>query len=86
MPKVRKDLVSGFLLNKFEFKQVYEVEKFILSKWSVFVGKGYASGGIFKLNVITPSSGNKMNDSTYMLVYSLSSLWHNRLGYVNYKD
>ena len=63
MPEVRKNLVSSFLLTKFGLKQVYEADKFILSKGSVFVGKGYASGDLFKLNVITPSSGNKMNDS-----------------------
>ena len=61
VPEVRNNLISSFLLNKFGFKQVYEADKFILSKRSVFVGKGYASD-------------NKMNDSAYMLVYSLSSL------------
>ena len=40
VPEVRKNLISGFLLNKFGFKQVYEADKFILSKGSVFVGKG----------------------------------------------
>ena len=29
VPEVRKNLVSGFLLNKFGFKQVYEADKFI---------------------------------------------------------
>ena len=85
VPEVRKNFVSGFLLNKFGFKQVYEADKFILSKGSVFVGKGYAAGDMFKLNVIISSSGNDMNVSSYMLVYSISSLWHNRLGHVNYK-
>ena len=32
MPEVRKNLVSGFLLDKFGFKQVYEADKFILFK------------------------------------------------------
>ena len=50
------------------------------------MGKGYASGDMFKLNVITPSSVNEINDFAYMLVCSLSSLWHNRLGHVNYKS
>ena len=58
---------------------MYEIDKYILSKGSVFVGKGYASSDMFKLNVITTSSGNKMNDFAYMLVYSVSSLWYNRL-------
>ena len=83
--EVRKNLISGFLLNKFGFKQVYEADKFILSKGSVFVGKGYAASDMFKLNVNNVSSGNAINVSTYMLVHSISSLWHNRLGHVNYK-
>ena len=49
--EVRKNLISGFLLNKFGFKQVYEADKFILSKESVFMGKGYAASDMFKLNV-----------------------------------
>ena len=85
VPEVRKNLVSDFLLNKFDFKQVYGADKFILSKGSVFVGKGYAASDMFKLNVNNSSSGNAMNVSTYMLVYSVYSLWHNCLGHVHYK-
>ena len=43
---------------------------------------GFRVWGCRAMNV---SSGNAMNVSTYMLVYSISSLWHNRLGPVNYK-
>ena len=39
VPEVRKNLVFGFLFNKFDFKQVYEADKFILSKGSIFGGK-----------------------------------------------
>ena len=49
--KVRKNLVSGGLLNKFGFKLVFEVDKFVLSKGGMFVGKGYLCDGMFKLNV-----------------------------------
>jgi len=52
---------------------------------SVFVGNGYVDSDMFKLNVIISSNGNALNVSSYMLVYSISSLWHNRLGHVNYK-
>ena len=47
-PEVRKNHVSGFLLNKFGFKQVYEADNFILSNGDVFIGKGYAGGDMFK--------------------------------------
>ena len=48
------------------------------------MGKGYAISDMFKLNVIT-CSGNMMNDSTCMLVFSISTLWHSRLGHASYK-
>ena len=50
-PEIGKNLVSGFLLNKAGFKQVLEVDQFVLSKKGMFIGKGYACDGMFKLNV-----------------------------------
>nr|GEU73013.1 zinc finger, CCHC-type [Tanacetum cinerariifolium] len=41
VPKLRKNLVSGPVLNKCGYKQVYESDKYILSKCGVFVGFGY---------------------------------------------
>jgi len=64
---------------------MYEPDKFILSNRSVFVGKGYVGNDTLKLNIITPFSGNVMNDSFYILVYYVSSLWHNCLRHVNRK-
>ena len=75
VPEVRKNLVSGSLLNKFGFKLVFESDKFILSKGGAFVGKGYLYEGMFKLNI------NKMNVSAYIV--DSFSLWHFRLGHVN---
>ena len=39
---IRKNLVSGSVLNKCGFKQVYESDKYILSKCGVFVGFGFS--------------------------------------------
>ncbi|GJS35540.1 zinc finger, CCHC-type containing protein [Tanacetum coccineum] len=63
VPDVRKNLVSGSLLNKFGFKLVFESDKFILSKGGKFVGKGYHTGGMFKLNIkdVVNSSVNDVN-------------------------
>ena len=80
--EVRKNLVSGSLLNKFGFKLVFEADKFILSKGGMFVGKGYASEGMFKMNVIAISNKNVV--SAY-IVESSSFLWHHRLGHVNFR-
>ena len=76
--------MSGSLLNKFGFKFVFEAKKFILSKFGMYVGKGYLRNRMFKLNVL--ATGNSKNNivSAYLVKFS-SSLEYNRLGYVNYK-
>ena len=62
----------------------FNSNKFVLSKSGMYVGKGYMSNGMWKLNVVTiiKSNMNKASSSTYML--ESSNLWHGRLGYVNY--
>ncbi|KAK0602226.1 hypothetical protein LWI29_031517 [Acer saccharum] len=81
VPEVRKNLVSGSLLNKHGFKLVFESDNFVLTKGGVFVGKGYLYEGMFKLNVI-----NKISSSSAYVIDSCTlSLWHNRLGHVNTK-
>ncbi|KAL6312007.1 hypothetical protein AAG906_017660 [Vitis piasezkii] len=84
VPEIRKNLVSGSLLNNHGFRLVFESNKFILSKSGMYVGKGYMSDGMWKLNVMTiiKSNMNKASTSTYML--ESSNLWHGRLGHVNY--
>ena len=85
VPELRKNLVSGGLLNKFGFKLVFESDKFILSKSGMFVGKGYALNNMFKMNVIVTNEMNKAStSSTYMLEFS--NVWHGRLGHVNYNS
>ncbi|GKC42435.1 zinc finger, CCHC-type containing protein [Tanacetum coccineum] len=85
VPKLRKKkLVSGPMLNKCGYKQVYEFDKYILSKSGVFVGFGYYNNGMFMLNL------NKVlddSDSVYMSSSTIvnSSLWHARLRHVHYK-
>ncbi|KAL6350152.1 hypothetical protein AAG906_004091 [Vitis piasezkii] len=51
VPEIRKNLVSASLLNKKGFKLVFESDKHVLTKSGTFVGKGYMSEGLFKLNV-----------------------------------
>ncbi|GJW40238.1 zinc finger, CCHC-type containing protein [Tanacetum coccineum] len=43
--KLHKNLISGPVLNKCGYKQVYEFDKYILSKSGVFVGFGYYNNG-----------------------------------------
>ena len=69
VPEIRKNLVSGSLLNSHGFRLVFESDKFVLSKSEMYVGKGYMSGGMWKLNVMTiiKSEMNKASSSAYIL-------------------
>ncbi|GKC14086.1 hypothetical protein Tco_1010868 [Tanacetum coccineum] len=55
VPKLHKNLKSGPVLNKCGYKQVYESDKYILSKSGVFVGFGYYN------NVVTKSGQVPVN-------------------------
>jgi hypothetical protein len=77
-PEISKNLVSDFLLNKAGFKQVLEVNQFVLSKKGMFVGKGYACDDMFKLNV----EMNENNNSSAYIV-SCVNVWHGRLCHIN---
>ena len=79
VPNIRKNLVSGFLLNKAGFKQVFEADQYVLSKKGMFVGKGYACDDMFKLNV-------EMNEnSSFAYIVSCVNVWHGRLCHINNK-
>ena len=58
--------MSSFLLNKASFKQIMESDNYIITKNGLFLGKGYACDGMFKLNI----ENNKTSTSS---VYMLSS-------------
>ena len=74
---IRKNLVSSFLLNKIGFKQVFEADQYVISKKGMFVGKGYACDGMFKLDV----EMNENSSSTYIV--SCVNVWHGRLCHIN---
>ena len=87
VPEIRKNLVSRSLLSKKGFKLVFVSDNFILTKNGMYVGKGYMSNGLFKMNVMTvvppiKNTNKKNTSSAYML--ESSNVWHGRLGHVNY--
>ena len=84
VPEIRKNLVSGSLLSKHGFRMVFEADKMVLTKAGMYVGKGYLTDGLFKLNVMTivPKMNKNASSSAYLL--ESSNLWHGRLGHVNY--
>ncbi|GJS83573.1 pol polyprotein [Tanacetum coccineum] len=80
VPEIRKNLVSGWLLNKFGFRLVFESDKFVLSKNQMYVGKGYAVNAMFKLNVMVVKKATQwlimqkdQKSSMYCYVYLLKS-------------
>ncbi|KAJ9552573.1 hypothetical protein OSB04_016618 [Centaurea solstitialis] len=86
LSKILKNLVSGGILNKLGYKQVFESHKFILSKSGSFVGFGYFLNGMFILKF----NYNNFVPSYYAFVLSSIIvdfvLWHAKLGHVNFKS
>jgi hypothetical protein len=73
------NLVSGSLLCRDGYKLVFESNKCILSKYGTFVGKGYDSGGLFRLSlhdVCNKSVNNEISNKSY--------IWHSRLCHINF--
>nr|GEX67906.1 zinc finger, CCHC-type [Tanacetum cinerariifolium] len=82
VPNIRKNLVSSSILNNCGYKQVTESNKFVLSIHGVFIGFGYLSNHMFRLNIVNDNIG-----SAFMSTFKLndSILWHARLGHVHFK-
>jgi hypothetical protein len=82
VPKLRKNLISGPVLNKLGYKQVCESDKYVLSKSGVFVGFGYYNNGMFMMNLngVPKDSGSIFMSSSNVTNFSL---WHARLGHVH---
>lgn len=79
--KVRKNLVSGNLLSKFNFRLVMRLTNLSYPRVVLFVGKGCLCHGMLKLNVLAIS--NKNDAISSYLIKSSFSLWHNRPDHVN---
>ncbi|GKD75346.1 zinc finger, CCHC-type containing protein [Tanacetum coccineum] len=82
VPNIRKNLVSSSVLNNCGYKQVIESNKFVLSKHGVFIGFGYLSNHMFKLNIVSDNISSAFM-STFKL--NVSILWHARLCHVHFK-
>jgi len=52
VPSIKKNLISGSLLYRDGYKLVFESNKCVISKYGTFVGKGYESGGLFRLSLV----------------------------------
>ena len=82
VPELRRNLISISLLDKNGFKYVTVSEKIIVSKGEMYVGKGYLTEALYKMNVMTVEMNKSLN--SFYLIESYD-LWHERLGHVNFK-
>jgi hypothetical protein len=80
VPSINKNLVSGSLLCRDGYNIVFESNKFIISKFGNFVGKGYECGGLFCLYLSDVC--NKVVN--HVCNNSLSNVWHSRLCHDNF--
>lgn len=51
-PTINKNLVSDSLLCRHGYKLVFESNKIVMSKFGNIVGKGYESGGLFRISTL----------------------------------
>ena len=82
VPYIRWNLVSVSLLGKAGVKIMFELDKIMLTKNDVFVGKGYCNQGLFMLNVSKILNNKAYSSSAYIIVSC--DVWHGRLGHVNF--
>ncbi|WVZ74820.1 hypothetical protein U9M48_022948 [Paspalum notatum var. saurae] len=82
VPSMNKNLVSGSLLLRDGFKVVLESNKIVVSRHDLFIGKGYVSGGLFRLSFLDFS--NKCVNHICGGVNDDASLWYGRLCHVNF--
>ena len=80
VPSINKNLVSGSLLCRDGYKIVFESNKFVVSKFGTFVGKGYECGGLFRLSLSDVC--NKVVN--HVCSNSESNVWHSRLCHINF--
>jgi len=76
---IRVNLISIALLGKVGVKVSFEFDKIVMTKYNVFVGKGYCEQGLFVLNI--SEIINESCSSAYIV--DSYDIWHARLGHVN---
>ncbi|KAL0348559.1 UNVERIFIED_CONTAM: Retrovirus-related Pol polyprotein from transposon TNT 1-94 [Sesamum angustifolium] len=81
VPSLRRNLISGSLLNKVGLKIVLESDKVIITRNGDFIGKGYLSDGLFVLNTVSTISNKNSLNSAY-LVESIN-IWHDLADFKN---
>ncbi|KAK9668952.1 hypothetical protein RND81_13G098400 [Saponaria officinalis] len=73
VPDIRRNLISGTLLNKAGIKLTFGSDKLVLTENGNFLEKGFCNGGRFVLDIMNE------NVSTCAYIAKSSSMWHARL-------
>ncbi|GKE16581.1 hypothetical protein Tco_1424158 [Tanacetum coccineum] len=88
VPNITKNLISDPILSNKGFKLVFELDKFVITKGGVYVGKSYLDERLFKLSVVTDdnviNNNNAGTSTASMYMIDPSFLWHSSLGLVNF--
>jgi hypothetical protein len=80
VPSIRKNLISGSLLCRDSYKLVFESNKYVLSKFGTFIGKGSESGGLFRLSLCEST----IKFVTHVNNHDKANIWHSRLCHINF--
>ena len=86
VPGINRNLLSGSLLCRDGYKLVFESNKFVILKFGLFIGKGYNSGGLFRLSILDECNVvNNLSCSSYsgMNVGDVV-VWHSHLCHINF--
>jgi hypothetical protein len=80
VPSIRKNLISGSLLCRDGYKLVFDSNKCVLSQFGTFIGKGYESGGLFRLSLCE----NTVKFVNHINNHDDVNIWHLRLCHINF--
>jgi hypothetical protein len=76
-----KNLVSSSQCCRDGYKIIFESKKCVLSKYEIFVGKGYDCGGLFRLSLHDDVCNKIMNNA---IIADESNIWHSGLCHINF--
>jgi hypothetical protein len=86
VPGINRNMISGSLWCRDGFKLVFEWNKFIVSKFGLFIGKGYVCRGLYCLSVIETCNKFVNLASCFNSEYNdgEATIWHSRLCHINF--
>ena len=82
-PTINKNRISGSVLCRDGYKLVFESNKIVMSKFGNFVGKGYESGGLFRLSTL--ESCYNLNVATGLNKCE-ANIWHSRFCHIGFNS